>query len=102
LTLILERASRVPEAVTGGQSTVGLRVPNHVLARAMIGELGVAAPSANRFGKVSPTEAAHVLADLGSDVDFVLDGGPCAVGIESTIVDLSSGTAAILRPGGVS
>jgi L-threonylcarbamoyladenylate synthase len=102
LTIILPKRPEVPDEVTGGQNTVGLRVPKHPLARAMIGELGVAAPSANKFGRVSPTEAAHVLADLGSEVDFVLDGGPCEVGLESTIVDLSSGTAVILRPGGVS
>lgn len=106
LTLILPRSARVPDEVTGGQGTVGLRVPAHPLARALIASLGptagVAAPSANKFGRVSPTLAAHVIADLGSEVDFVLDGGPCEVGIESTIVDLSSGSAVILRPGGVS
>ncbi len=103
LTLVLRRGARVPQVVTGGQDTVGLRVPAHPLARAMLAAFGggVAAPSANRFGKVSPTTAAHVREDLGTDVDFVLDGGPCAVGVESTIVDLSSGAPALLRPGGV-
>jgi L-threonylcarbamoyladenylate synthase len=107
LTMILEKSALVPLEVTGGQNTVGLRVPAHDSARALIAALGAgagaAAPSANKFGRVSPTEARHVLADLGSEVDFVLDGGPCAVGIESTIVDLASADAPlILRPGGVS
>ena len=103
LTVILKKAQRVLKAVTGGQETVGLRVPDHKLALAMLREFrgGVAAPSANRFGKVSPTCADHVRQDLGSDVDFILDGGPCAVGLESTIVDFSSGEPVILRPGGV-
>ena len=103
LTLILRRAQRVLRAVTGGQETVGLRVPDHKVALAVLREFrgGVAAPSANRFGRVSPTSAEHVQQDLGSDVDFVLDGGPCAVGLESTIVDFSTGEPIILRPGGV-
>lgn len=103
LTLILKRALRVNRAVTGGQDTVGLRVPDHKVALAMLREFrgGVAAPSANRFGKVSPTCAEHVRQDLGSDVDFILDGGSCAVGLESTIVDFSTGEPIILRPGGV-
>jgi L-threonylcarbamoyladenylate synthase len=103
LTLIVRRGPRVSPAVTGGQETVGLRVPAHPLALAMLGKFGggVAAPSANRFGKVSPTTADHVAADLGSDADFIVDGGPCAVGVESTIVDLSSGVPAVLRPGAV-
>lgn len=103
LTLILKRAHRVLKEVTGGQDTVGLRVPDHKTALAMLREFGggVAAPSANRFGKVSPTCAAHVRQDLGSDVDYILDGGDCEVGVESTIVDFSSGEASILRPGGV-
>jgi L-threonylcarbamoyladenylate synthase len=103
LTLILKRAQRVLKAVTGGQETVGLRVPDHKLALAMLREFrgGVAAPSANRFGRVSPTCAEHVRQDLGGDVDFILDGGACAVGLESTIVDFSSGEPVILRPGGV-
>jgi L-threonylcarbamoyladenylate synthase len=103
LTLILRRGPRVPLAVTGGLETVGVRVPNHALALAMLQSFGgaVAAPSANRFGRVSPTRAEHVRDDLGDRVDFILDGGPCSVGVESTIVDLSSGEPAILRPGGV-
>ncbi|HEV7536585.1 MAG TPA: L-threonylcarbamoyladenylate synthase, partial [Acidimicrobiia bacterium] len=104
LTLILPRADRVPDAVTGGAATVGLRVPAQPLALELLEAFGdgVAAPSANRFGRVSPTTAAHVRADLGSDVDLVLDGGMCRVGVESTIVDLSSAVPAVLRLGGTS
>jgi L-threonylcarbamoyladenylate synthase len=104
LTLILPRADHVPDAVTGGAGTVGLRVPNQPLALELLAAFGggVAAPSANRFGRVSPTTAAHVRADLGTDVDQILDGGPCAVGVESTIVDLSRGTPRVLRLGGLS
>jgi L-threonylcarbamoyladenylate synthase len=103
LTLILKKAARVSNVVTGGQETVGLRVPDHPVALAMLRAFGggVAAPSANRFGKVSPTTAEHVRQDLGSDVDFILDGGPCTIGVESTIVDVSSGDPVILRPGGL-
>jgi L-threonylcarbamoyladenylate synthase len=103
LTLILRKASRVSRVATGGQETVGLRVPDHPVALSLLREFGggVAAPSANRFGKVSPTTAEHVRQDLGSDVDFVLDGGPCSIGVESTIVDVSSGDPVILRPGGL-
>jgi len=104
LTLILPRADQVPDGVTGGAATVGLRVPAQPLALELLAAFGggVAAPSANRFGRVSPTTAAHVRADLGADVDLILDGGPCAVGVESTIVDLSRGTARVLRLGGLS
>ena len=104
LTLILPRAALVPDAVTGGASTVGLRVPAQPLALELLAGFGggIAAPSANRFGRVSPTTAAHVRADLGADVDVVLDGGPCAVGVESTIVDLSRGVPRVLRLGGLS
>jgi L-threonylcarbamoyladenylate synthase len=103
LTLVLPRSARATDAVTGGQDTVALRVPQHPVARAVLEALGggVAAPSANRFGRVSPTTAAHVQADLGADVELVLDGGPCTVGVESTIVDLSQGEPAVLRPGGL-
>jgi len=102
LTVILLRSARVADAVTGGAPTVGLRVPAHPMAQALLSELGrgVAAPSANRFGSVSPTTAAHVIAD-GIAVDYILDGGPCDVGVESTIVDLSRGRAVLLRPGGL-
>nr|WP_314626112.1 L-threonylcarbamoyladenylate synthase [uncultured Noviherbaspirillum sp.] len=114
LTLILKRASRVPAAVAGGQDSIGLRCPSHPVAQALLrafrnGQGGVAAPSANRFGHVSPTTAAHVLDEFGSGPDSplaaVLDGGPSEVGIESTIVDLSrmdSSGPALLRPGQVS
>ena len=103
LTIILKKNPKVALAVTGGSPTVGLRVPSHPVARALLKEFGrgVAAPSANRFGKVSPTTAAHVREDLGGDVDLVLDGGTCEVGIESTILDLSGPEPAILRPGGI-
>jgi L-threonylcarbamoyladenylate synthase len=101
LTLILKRQPGVPDAVTGGQDTVGLRVPGHPLALELLRAFdgGVAAPSANRFGHISPTTAAHVRDDLGAAVAMVLDGGPCRVGIESTILDLSGSRPAILRPG---
>lgn len=103
LTLILRRGPRVCPAATGGADTVGLRVPAHPLAQALLRAFGggVAAPSANRFGAVSPTTADHVVADLAGDVDYVLDGGPCDVGVESTIVDLSRGRPVLLRPGGM-
>ncbi len=104
LTIIVEKADDVPPAVTGGQSTVGLRVPDHPLARELLEAFdgGLAAPSANRFGSVSPTTAQHVRDELGERVAVVLDGGPCRVGVESTIVDLSGASPALLRPGGVS
>lgn len=103
LTLVLRRSSRVSDVVTGGLDTVGIRVPRHEVALALLHRLGggLAAPSANRYGCVSPTTAAHVHADLGQDVDFVLDGGPCRIGLESTIVDVSSDEPAVLRPGGI-
>jgi L-threonylcarbamoyladenylate synthase len=105
LTLVVRRRpGTVADEVTGGRETVGVRVPNHPLALALLDAFGdaVAAPSANRFGRVSPTTAAHVRADLGDDVDMVLDGGPCRVGVESTIVDVARAPVAILRVGGVS
>lgn len=104
LTLVVPRGGDVPDAVTGGRSTVGLRVPAHPVALALLAAFGdgVAAPSANRFGRVSPTSAAHVAADLGGDVDLILDGGPCAVGVESTIVDCTGPRPEVLRSGGVS
>jgi L-threonylcarbamoyladenylate synthase len=103
LTLVLPRSDLVPDAVTGGLPTVGLRVPAQPLALALLGAFGggVAAPSANRFGRVSPTRAEHVRADLGAAVDMILDGGPCPVGVESTIVDCSGVDPRVLRPGGV-
>jgi L-threonylcarbamoyladenylate synthase len=103
LTLVLRRADGVLDAVTGGQDTVGLRVPFHPLALDLLRAFGggIAAPSANRFGRLSPTSAAHVCAELGDEVDLVLDGGLCEVGIESTIVDVSGPLPRLLRPGGI-
>jgi L-threonylcarbamoyladenylate synthase len=104
LTLILRRSDKAKDFVTGGQPSVGIRVPSHPVAQELLREFGggVAAPSANRFGRISPTTAAHVREDLGSEVDLVLEGGPSEVGIESTIVDLSGGRAVLLRPGAIS
>ena len=107
LTLILRRAPHVDDAVTGGQDSVGLRVPAHPVAQALLrvfadqGGHGIAAPSANRFGQLSPTTARHVADDLGDDVAMILDGGATRVGIESTIVDFTSGRPLLLRPGGL-
>ena len=103
LTLVVPRRRGLPEIVTAGLDTVGVRVPAHPAALALIRAAGapVAAPSANPFGYVSPTCAAHVVERLGDAVDLVLDGGPCPVGVESTIVSLATGTATALRPGGV-
>lgn len=104
LTLILPRRPDMAAAAAAGQSSIGLRCPAHPLAQALLrqaaalGVAGVAAPSANRFGRVSPTRAAHVAGEFGPGL-MVLDGGDCAVGIESAIVDLSRGFAALLRPG---
>lgn len=108
LTIVLEKHPDVPDEVTGGLPTVALRVPNHPVALAVLGLLpegaGIAAPSANRFGKVSPTSAADAaeLLPFLVDGDLVVDGGPSRVGVESTIVDLTSAAPTILRPGGVS
>ncbi|GGO11243.1 threonylcarbamoyl-AMP synthase [Microbispora rosea subsp. aerata] len=103
LTLVLRRGRRVSREATGGMETVAVRVPGHPVALALLSAFGggVAAPSANRFGSVSPTTAGHVRAELGDAVDFVLDGGPCDVGVESTIVDLTGDAPEVLRPGGV-
>jgi L-threonylcarbamoyladenylate synthase len=103
MTLVLRRSSRARDFVTGGLDTVGLRVPSHPVARALLAAFGgaIAAPSANRFGRVSPTTAQHVLAELDGHIDLILDGGPCIVGLESTIIDLTGEQPAILRPGGV-
>lgn len=103
LTLVLRRGPRVPLEATGGQDTVAIRVPDHPVAQALLAAFGggVTAPSANRFGSVSPTTADDVRAELGDAVDMVLDGGPCAVGVESTIVDVTGAQPTILRPGGV-
>ncbi|MEK2479222.1 L-threonylcarbamoyladenylate synthase [Streptomyces noursei] len=103
LTLVMRRGSRVPLEATGGLETVAVRVPDHPVALALLSAFGggVTAPSANRFGAVSPVTAGHVRAELGDAVDFVLDGGPCEVGVESTIVDVTGDVPCILRPGGV-
>jgi L-threonylcarbamoyladenylate synthase len=103
LTLVLPRQPDVPDLVTSGLETVGVRVPAHPAAHALIAAAGtpVAAPSANPFGYVSPTTAAHVAELLGGSVDLVLDGGPCAVGVESTILSLAGDVPVILRPGGI-
>jgi L-threonylcarbamoyladenylate synthase len=104
LTLIVKRARSVINEVTGGQDTVGLRVPSHPIAQALLHAFGggVAAPSANRFGHISPTTVRHVREELGDRVGLILDGGACEVGIESTIVDVSGATPVLLRPGRVS
>jgi len=103
LTLIVPRAPDVDDVVTGAQPSVGLRAPSHPVARALLAEFGggIAAPSANRFGHVSPTTAQHVVDDLGDGVDLVLDGGACDVGIESTIVAFTTPSPMLLRPGGI-
>jgi len=107
LTLILPRAAGVSDLVTGGQDSVGLRVPSHPVARALLqafvreGGRGIAAPSANRFGRISPTTAQHVDDDLGDHVALIVDGGACDVGIESTIVAFRDDDALLLRPGGI-
>ena len=104
LTLILKRSRQARDFLTGAQDTVGLRVPSHPVAQELLRlfDGAIAAPSANRFGLVSPTTAAHVRDDLGKDVDLVLEGGASDVGIESTIVDLSGATPVLLRPGHIS
>lgn len=101
LTLVLKRNPKVPDAVTGGQDTVAIRVPSHPVAQALLRAFGggIAAPSANRFGRVSATTAAHVHEEFGDAVACVLDGGAADVGIESTIVDCSGESPALLRPG---
>jgi len=103
MTLILKKEADVPDVVTGGQDTIGLRVPDHPVALALLRAFdgGVAAPSANRFGRISPTTATHVEEELGASVAMILDGGACEVGIESTILDLSGDTPTILRPGAI-
>jgi L-threonylcarbamoyladenylate synthase len=103
LTLILPRAPHVLDLVTGGQDSVGLRVPSHPVAHELLAAFGdgLVVPSANRFGRISPTRAEHVHAELGDTVALVLDGGPSHVGVESTIVDVTGEWPTLLRPGGV-
>lgn len=104
LTLVLKRRPDINDVVTGGQDTIGLRVPSHPVARALLRAFGggVAGPSANRFGRISPTTAAHVRAEFGDGLEAILEGGQSEVGIESTIVDLSGEAPAVLRPGHIS
>jgi L-threonylcarbamoyladenylate synthase len=112
LTLVLKRAPNVGDYLTGGKDTIGLRMPNHPVALELLRQfggdddgrrlIGVAAPSANKFGRISPTTAEHVSNDLGDEVDLILDGGPCEIGIESTIIDLSRDRPVLLRPGRIS
>lgn len=104
LTLVLQKQAAVPALVTAGLDTVGVRMPSHPVALALIeaAQLPIAAPSANRFTRLSPTTAEHVRQGLGDCVDCILDGGSCAVGIESTVLSLAEGVAILLRPGGVS
>ena len=111
MTLVLRRSELAADFITGGQDTVGLRVPDHVVALALLeafektGGRGIAAPSANRFGHVSPTTAAAVIEELGEYLgteDVVLDGGACAVGVESTIIDCTKELPRVLRPGAIS
>ena len=103
LTLILKRARGVADAASGGLDTIGLRVPGHPVAQALLSAFGggIAAPSANQFGRISPTCVDHVLSELEGRIDAVVDGGSCAVGLESTILDLSGPHPRVLRPGAV-
>lgn len=103
LTLVLPKRSFVPDLVTSGQPSVGVRIPSHPIARALIqaAESPVAAPSANRFGGISPTRAEHVAQELGAGVEMILDGGPCQTGVESTVVSLLGPEPEVLRLGGV-
>jgi L-threonylcarbamoyladenylate synthase len=108
LTLVVEKRSAIPDIVTAGLSTVGLRMPAHPVAQALIkaAAIPLAAPSANRFTELSPTTAEHVrhglAGEIGTEVDFVLDGGPCQVGIESTVLSLVGPVPVLLRPGAIS
>lgn len=103
LTLLLQRSEKVPMSITGGRDTVAVRIPDNAFTRQLIIDLGspIAAPSANRFGKVSPTTAQHVCDDLQNDVDLIVDDGASSIGVESTIVDFSVSPPQLLRPGGI-
>jgi L-threonylcarbamoyladenylate synthase len=103
LTLILQRSDLVPDEVTGGRDTVAVRCPSHPIAQSLLRTVRVAlaAPSANRFGRVSPTCAQHVVDDLDGDVDYILDGEPSSIGVESTIVDCTVSPVQVLRPGAI-
>ena len=106
MALVLKKRAEVSGLITGGQDTIGLRVPAHPVAQKLLQTFGgaLAAPSANRFGRISPTTAEHVITEFGgrSGVAAVIDGGPCAVGVESTIIDLSGDEPCLLRPGMIS
>ena len=104
LTLVLPRSQRVPDEITAGGATVAVRMPNHPVAQALLNKVGlpIAAPSANLFGHPSPTSAQHVLDDLNDCIDMVVDGGNTPVGLESTVLDLTSTPPMILRPGAIS
>jgi len=103
LTLILEKTKKVPDIVTSGLETVAVRMPRHPLAKELIIKSGtpIAAPSANRFGCISPTEAVHVHNQLGANIELILDGGKCQVGVESTIIKVEKERVILLRPGGI-
>jgi L-threonylcarbamoyladenylate synthase len=103
LTLVLPKRSIIPDIVTSGLSTVAVRMPANELARELICEAGtpIAAPSANLFGRISPTKAEHVLNQLGKSIDMILDGGPCEIGVESTIIKIEGGLPVLLRHGGL-
>jgi L-threonylcarbamoyladenylate synthase len=104
LTLVLPKHTIIPDLVTAGLETVALRIPSHPIARALLqaADMPIAAPSANPFGYVSPTTAQHVQDTLGDTIEIILDGGPCAVGVESTVCSVTDQEAVLLRPGGVS
>jgi L-threonylcarbamoyladenylate synthase len=103
LTMLLPRTSEVPDVCTAGREKVGLRIPSHAVALALIAAAGVpvAAPSANRFGHTSPTSAGHVLADLDGRIDAILDAGSCVFGVESTVLDPGTEPPIVYRPGGI-
>jgi L-threonylcarbamoyladenylate synthase len=104
LTLVLKRSTKAKDSITGSQDTVAIRIPNHPIALELLTAFGdgLVAPSANKHGNVSPTHAEHVVKEFGADIPLVLDGGPCQIGIESTVLDLSGEQPQILRPGMIS
>ncbi|SHE58467.1 L-threonylcarbamoyladenylate synthase [Caldanaerobius fijiensis DSM 17918] len=103
MTLVFKKKNIIPDVITAGLDSVGIRIPSHPVARAFIKECGVpiAAPSANISGKPSPTKAEHVLEDLNGKIDAIIDGGSCDVGVESTVIDVTQSVPMILRPGGI-
>ncbi|QDU06799.1 L-threonylcarbamoyladenylate synthase [Gimesia aquarii] len=104
LTLVLPKKKRIPDLVTAGLESVAVRIPAHPIARELLEatNLPIAAPSANKFGNLSPTQAKHVEEQLGSEIKLILDGGPCSVGVESTVIHCASESPILLRPGGIS